>query len=79
MKQKAKKFDPISVQKIKNGFLISTITACLAFFTTFSIEFTIWLQTRGDNQIDWFIIGLATWSAFSSGVINAGKEWLAGE
>ena len=79
MSQKTKQFDPVSIRKIKNGFVISSITACLAFFTTFSFEFTAWLQTRGDNPIDWFIIGLATWAAFSSGIINAGKEWLAGE
>jgi len=78
MKQKKYSFDPVSLKKIKEGFIISTITALIAFFSVFSIELTGYLQKRGADQLDWYVIALVTWAAFSSGVLNAGKEWASG-
>lgn len=76
MQQTAFSWDSVTVQKTLRGFLISIGGALLAGFVLLVPEVSDYIAS--DDPIRWRDILLAFWGAFSSGLINAGKQWLSG-
>lgn len=76
MQQIANSWDSVSVQKTIKGFVISLLGAFLAGFVLLVPEVTDLISEN--DPIAWNNILVAAWGAFSSGLINAVKQFLAG-
>lgn len=75
--QIANYFDEVSIEKTIKGFKISAVAALLAGFVMLVPEINEFIQ-KGD-PINWGNVLIAAWGSLSGGIINAGKQWLAGE
>lgn len=75
--QIANHWDDETMQKTLRGFKISLGGALLAGFVMLAPEVNDFIAMQ--DPINWSNALVAAWGALSSGLINAGKQWLAGE
>ena len=68
--------DSISLEKTLKGFGISLAGALLAGFVMLAPEVSDYIATS--DPIDWRNVILTSWGAFSTGLINAVREYVKG-
>jgi len=76
MTQKAFSLDHETIQKIAKGFAISLGGALLAGFVMLAPEVSDYIATS--DPINWRNVLLTSWGAFSTGLINAVREYVKG-
>jgi len=68
--------DSISLEKTLKGFGISLAGALLAGFVMLAPEVSDYIATS--DPINWRNVLLTSWGAFSTGLINAVREYVKG-
>ena len=74
--QHAFTLDSITVEKIAKGFGISLAGALFAGFVMLAPEVSEYISTN--DPIAWRAVILTSWGAFSTGLINAVREYIKG-
>jgi hypothetical protein len=76
MSQIARRFDPETMRKIKNGIAISLTGLLVTVLPVLASELSAWLD--GGDPVNWsMVVGMCV-SALSTAAVNALKQWLAG-
>lgn len=77
--QIAKTFDKTTLCKIGTAFLISLGAGAGMGFIAFSAELMFFINSKGADLIDWYLVAGAFWLPFSSAIVASFYQWKKGQ
>lgn len=77
--QIAETFDKTTICKIGTAFMISLGAGSGMGFIAFSAEMILFLNSKGADLIDWYIVAGAFWLPFSSAIVASFYQWKKGQ